>query len=148
MIEVMPISDDDGMESTRCTRSQLIAVIRQRLDGLFGEVGRRLDDMGFSGPAGHQVVLTGGCAELKSITDFAQGVLGRSVRLGRPRGLTGLPEAQSGPAFSTLAGLGLHAASGSENIMNLGNLGKGRSRAEPEARGAFGRMVQLLRASI
>ena len=36
--------------------------------------------------------------------------LGRAVRVGRPRGLTGLPEAHSGPAFATLAGLALLAA--------------------------------------
>src|SRR5690606_37024367 len=105
-------------EPTRCTRAQLIAVIRQRLDLLFTEIAGRLAEIGFVGPSGRQVVLTGGGAELKSIADFAQGVLGRSVRLGRPRGLTGLPEAQGSCAFSTLAGLALYAANGAEDIMS------------------------------
>ena len=61
-------------------------------------------------PFGRQVVLTGGGAELKGIADYAQGVLGRAVRIGRPN-MPGLPEAHSGPAFSTLAGLALFAAS-------------------------------------
>jgi cell division protein FtsA len=60
---------------------------------------------------GRQVVLTGGGAELKGIADYAQGVLGRSVRVGRPRGISGLPDAHSGPAFATLAGLVQFAAS-------------------------------------
>jgi cell division protein FtsA len=40
-----------------------------------------------------------------------QGALGRTVRIGKPMGLSGLPEAHSGPAFSTLVGLILYAAS-------------------------------------
>ena len=38
-------------------------------------------------------------------------MLFRSVRIGRPRGLTGLPEAHSGSGFATLAGLIHYAAS-------------------------------------
>ena len=55
-------------------------------------------------------MLTGGGAELKGIADYMQGVLGRAVRIGRPN-MPGLPEAHSGPAFSTLAGLAQFAAS-------------------------------------
>ena len=44
------------------------------------------------------------------MADYAQGVLGRAVRVGRPV-MPGLPEAHSGPAFSTLAGLAQFAAS-------------------------------------
>ena len=95
----------------RITRAQLISVIRQRLDHWFGEIAKALESLGFSGPVGRQVVLTGGGAELKGIADYAQGVLGRSVRVGRPRGLAGLPDAHSGPAFATLAGLIQFAAS-------------------------------------
>jgi cell division protein FtsA len=125
-------------------------VIRQRLDMLFGEVGVRLGEMGFTGPSGRQVVLTGGGAELKSATDFAQGVLGRSVRLGRPRGLTGLPEAQQGAAFSTLAGLAIYAADGTEDIMTVRPtvVDVRGPRAVGEGRGALGRMMQLLRANL
>lgn len=112
MIDVAPISaEDEVAEGNRITRAQLIAVIRQRLDHLMGEVQRALKELGFDGPVGRQVVLTGGGAELKGIADYAQAALGRSVRVGRPRGLTALPEAHSGPAFATLAGLAHYGAS-------------------------------------
>ena len=112
MIDVAPISsEDDATEGSRITKAQLIAVIRQRLDLLMIEVQRALTDLGFDGPIGRQVVLTGGGAELKGIADYVQAALGRSVRVGRPRGLTALPEAHSGPAFATLAGLAHYAAS-------------------------------------
>jgi cell division protein FtsA len=111
MIELVPIAGaEDGTEAARITRAQLIAVIRQRLEHLTNEIANALKELGFSGPFGRQVVLTGGASELKGIADYAQGVLGRAVRVGRPK-LPGLPEAHSGPAFSTLAGLAQFAAS-------------------------------------
>lgn len=111
MIEVAPLSADDEGESHRITRAQLIAVIRQRLEHLVGEISKALKDLGFAGPVGRQVVLTGGGAELKGMADYVQGVLGRAVRIGRPRGLLGLPDAHSGPGFASLAGLIHYAAS-------------------------------------
>ncbi len=112
MIDVAPLSaEEEGGDVQRITRAQLIAVIRQRLEQMMGDISRALKDMGFAGPNGRQVVLTGGGAELKGMADYAQGVLGRAVRVGRPRGLAGLPDAHSGPAFATLAGLTCYAAS-------------------------------------
>ncbi|MBK8628838.1 MAG: cell division protein FtsA [Sphingomonadales bacterium] len=112
MIDMPPMSEDDGgADVNRITRAQLIAVIRQRLDHMMGEIARTLKDMGFTGPVGRQAVLTGGGAELKGLADFAQGALGRAVRIGRPRRMAGLPDAHSGPGFSTLAGLVHYAAS-------------------------------------
>ncbi|WP_157215971.1 cell division protein FtsA [Flavisphingomonas formosensis] len=111
MIEVAPLSSEEGAEPARITRAQMIAVIRQRLEHLTGEIATALKELGFAGPVGRQVVLTGGGAELKGVADYMQGVLGRAVRIGRPRGLAGLPDAHSGPAFATLAGLAQFAAS-------------------------------------
>jgi cell division protein FtsA len=111
MIELAPIAGgQDGVEAARITRAELVAVIRRRLENLSGEVIAALKQLGFSGPLGRQVVLTGGGAELKGIADYAQGALGRTVRIGRPK-LPGLPDAHSGPAFSTLAGVAQFAAS-------------------------------------
>ena len=116
MIELKPIAgSEEGTEAARITRAQLIAVIRQRLEHLVGEIALALKELGFGGPFGRQVVLTGGGAELKGMADYAQGVLGRAVRVGRPN-MPGLPDAHSGPAFSTLAGLALFAASGETDL--------------------------------
>ena len=120
MIEVAPIAGEaDGTEGGRITKAQLIAVIRQRLDHLVGEVAKSLKELGFGGPVGRQVVLTGGGAELKGVADYVQGVLGRAVRIGRPRGLSGLPDAHAGPAFGTLAGLAQFAASGELDLRQI-----------------------------
>ena len=112
MIEIAPISSDgERAEAGRITKAELVGVVCERLNQLMAEVSRSLSGMGFNNPVGRQVVLTGGGAELKGIADYAQTALGRAVRVGRPRGLQALPEAHSGPAFATLAGLALYGAS-------------------------------------
>ncbi len=113
--KVGPEADEDG----RITKAQLIGVIRQRLDHLMGEIGQALKGLGFTGPVGRQVVLTGGGAELKGIADYAQSALGQTVRVGRPTGLTALPDAHSGPAFAGLAGLALYAVQEPVDLRSL-----------------------------
>ena len=92
-------------------------------------------------PVGRQVVLTGGGAELKNIADYMQGVLGRAVRVGRPRTITGLPEAHSGPAFSTLVGLAVLAGSASGDLRDI----QSGSRTQKAASGFVGRMLEALK---
>jgi cell division protein FtsA len=146
MIDVAPISaDEDASEGGRITRAQLISVIRQRLDLLMGDVQRALSDLGFDGPVGRQVVLTGGGAELKGIADYAQVALGRAVRVGRPRGLTALPEAHSGPAFATLAGVAHYAAS---NPVDLRAMSSAQQQViRPSGVAMFQRLIEAFRTN-
>ncbi|MEZ5709589.1 MAG: cell division protein FtsA [Blastomonas sp.] len=99
-----------GDDRHRITRAQLVSVIRQPLDYLVGEIGKGLKQLGFSGAQGQRIVITGGCAELRGLAEHMQAALGKTVRVGKPVGLSGLPDAHSGPAFATLAGLALYAA--------------------------------------
>jgi len=142
MIEATPMGGDDGGEPLRITHAQLITVIRQRTEQITNEIERALKELGFSGPVGRQVVLTGGGAELKNIADYMQGVLGRAVRVGRPKTITGLPEAHSGPGFSTLVGLAILAGVGSGDIRDLA-LGQLTQRKPPT--GMVGRLIAAMR---
>jgi cell division protein FtsA len=127
MIEIAPVAGDQASgiaagpnaEGGRITRAALVGVICERLNLLMSEINAALAGMGFAAPTGRQVVLTGGGAELKGIADYAQGALGRAVRIGRPRGLSALPEAHSGPAFATLAGLALYGASNPVDLRTM-----------------------------
>ncbi|MGK2910212.1 MAG: cell division protein FtsA [Sphingobium sp.] len=120
MIEIAPISGDVAAgEGGKITRAALVGVICERLNQLMAEVNAALKGMGFNSPVGRQVVLTGGGAEMKGIADYAQSALGRAVRIGRPRGLAALPEAHSGPAFATLAGLALYGASNPVDLRSM-----------------------------
>ena len=110
-------ADDRG----HVPRSDLISVITSELDVLMRDVGRALEKMGFSGTnaSARQVVLTGGGAELTSLADYAQSVLGMPVRIGKPPALRGLPEAHRLPGFTTLAGLVLYAAEDPVDIRSV-----------------------------
>ena len=142
MVEATPIGGDDGGEPMRSTHAQLITVIRQRTEQITNEIERALKELGFSGPVGRQVVLTGGGAELKNIADYMQGVLGRAVRVGRPRTITGLPEAHSGPGFSTLVGLAMLAGEGSGDIRDLALVGVTQKKP---ATGMMGRLIAAMK---
>ncbi len=148
LVDIPPLDAEDGADIRRVPRAELIAVIRGRLDLLFGEVAGALADMGFKGPAGRQVVLTGGGAELRGIADFAAGALNRTIRIGRPRGLSGLPDAQSSPAYATLAGLVLR---GANPPLDLGHLPVSRASGRPGvpgAQSAIGRLFSVLKRQL
>lgn len=106
-------------DKNRIPRAELISVITTQLGRLMDEVNRVLKGMGFAGAGAGQVVFTGGGAELAGLADFAQGALGRPVRVGRPMAIKGLPEAHATPGFSTLAGLVLYAAADPVDIRKL-----------------------------
>ena len=84
------------------------------------EVNKALKGLGFTGQRGQLVVLTGGGAELAGLADFAQGALGKPVRIGKPQHVKGLAEAHATPGFSTLSGLVLYAAADPIDIRAVG----------------------------
>jgi cell division protein FtsA len=141
MIEATQIGAEQGAEPMKLTRAQLMMVIRQRVEELTNEVESALKSLGFTGPVGRQVVLTGGGAELKNIADYMQGVLGRAVRVGRPKQITGLPDAHSGPGFSTLVGLALLAASGRGDIRDIA----GPAIRQSRNKGMLGRLIDAMK---
>jgi len=132
MIDVAPATSDAG-DGPRITKAQLNAIIRQRLERLMIEVQKELRKLGFIDPVGRQIVLTGGGAELKGIADYAQQALGSAVRVGRPKGLVALPEAHSGPAFATLAGLARFAAADPIDLRSLEPAHQMVTKASPGA---------------
>ena len=120
MLDIVPVAGTEtGIDRPQISRAQLIAVIRQQLEKWLGAVSQTLKTLGFTARAGRQIVLTGGGAELKGMAEYAQGAIGQPVRVGRPRGIAGLPDAHSGPAFSTLAGLVMYAASNPVDLRQM-----------------------------
>jgi cell division protein FtsA len=144
MIEARQMGAEEGVDPMRITRAQLMTVIRQRVEELTAKIDEALKGLGFTAKVGGQVVLTGGGAELKNIADYMQGVLGRSVRVGRPKQLTGLPDAHSGPAFSTLVGLACLASSQSADIRDLA----GKGPQKKPASGMVGRLIAAMKGGI
>jgi cell division protein FtsA len=145
MIDVVAAQAEDGVEGQRITKAQLIGVIRQRLERLMVEIQNELRRLGFTDPVGRQIVLTGGGAELKGIADYAQQLLGSTVKVGRPKGLIALPEAHSGPAFATLAGLARFAAADPIDLRALEPQHQLVTRASPRA--VLGRLMAAFKSN-
>lgn len=111
MIEVPPLEGaSDRMGSA--PRSLLNAIIRPRLDETFEMIRDRLKEAGAHGPRDHQLILTGGAAQLPGAEEVASRVFGRRARLSRPHGVAGLGDAVSGPAFAAASGIILRETRG------------------------------------
>ncbi len=92
------------------TRSELIGVIRPRVEEILEEVRERLDASGFEYLPSQQIVLTGGSSQTLGLDSVAARILGRRCRIGRPLRVMGLPQAATGSGFSAAVGLALHAS--------------------------------------
>lgn len=104
VVSVQPIGDDFEI-AMQVPRSAMARIIRARIEETLELLRDRLSKSGHAGTVGKRVVLTGGACQLAGMSDMARRVLGRNVRIGRPLGVAGLPEAAKGPAFSTAVGL-------------------------------------------
>ncbi len=105
LIDVPQLGELDSAEPNHVPRSLLIGIIQPRLEEILEMVRDKLENSGSDAAASRRVVLTGGASQLPGMRDLAQMVLDKQVRLGRPIRLNGLPDAVSGAAFSTTAGL-------------------------------------------
>ncbi|MDX1974183.1 MAG: cell division protein FtsA [Rickettsiales bacterium] len=105
MVEVPPLGEEDPDESNTLPRSMLVGVIRPRIEEIFEMIRGKIEMSGLGGVAGKRVVITGGASQLLGVREAAMNLLGKQVRLGRPRSFPGLAEAVSGPAFSTSLGM-------------------------------------------
>ena len=116
MIEVPRLGEDERGEPNHIPRSFLIGIIQPRVEEILEMVRAKLTDSGLDKIIGRRVVLTGGGSQLAGIRDLTEHVLDKQVRLGKPVRLTGVPDAVSGPAFSTVAGLLTYAAEHSDEM--------------------------------
>ncbi|MDO9428801.1 MAG: cell division protein FtsA, partial [Methylobacterium sp.] len=105
MIAVHGVGEDEGDAPTHVPRSQLVRIIKPRVEEIVELVRDRLRNAGFAAQAGRRVVLTGGASQLVGLPEVARRVMQGQVRIGRPLGIRGLPEAAKGPAFSAAVGL-------------------------------------------
>lgn len=104
VITVQPIGGE-GEEPLQVPRSVMTRIVRARIEEILELVRDRLNRSGYGSLVGRRVVLTGGASQLAGLPEAARRLLGRNVRLGRPLGVAGLPEAAKGPAFAVPIGL-------------------------------------------
>lgn len=101
----IPLVGEEDDQIARIPRAMVVNIIRPRLEETFELVRERLESAGVAKEAGTRVVLTGGASQLIGMRELAARVLDRQVRIGRPRGVRGLPETAGGPPFAAAIGL-------------------------------------------
>src|SRR5690606_23330330 len=76
-----------------------------RLEEIFEGIGKELKRAGRAGKLPSGVVLTGGSANIKGISDYAKEALGLAARVGKSAGYGGVAENIEAPQFATAVGL-------------------------------------------
>lgn len=104
MISFAPIGEPHG-EQISVPRSLVTKIVRARTEEMLEHLGARLSASGLSGCVGKRIVLTGGGSQLSGLVEVGRRILGRNVRIGRPLGISGLPQQARGPDFATAVGL-------------------------------------------
>ncbi|MEQ9693715.1 cell division protein FtsA [Shimia sp. SDUM112013] len=109
MIELEGETGDWEHDRRTVSRAELIGIMRPRVEEILEEVRARLDAAGFDSLPSQQIVLTGGSSQIPGLDGLASKILGQQVRLGRPMRVHGLPQAATGPGFSSAVGMCLYA---------------------------------------
>jgi cell division protein FtsA len=105
MITVPPISDEEREQAQFVPRAALVRIIKPRVEEILEMVRDRLAASPFAAEPRGRVILTGGASQLTGLPELAARILGRPVRIGRPLGIAGLPDAAKGAAFAAATGL-------------------------------------------
>ncbi|MEZ2132300.1 MULTISPECIES: cell division protein FtsA [unclassified Sinorhizobium] len=105
LISIPPIGEDERDQPTQVPKALVSRIVRARIEETLELIRDRIQRSGFSPIVGKRVVLTGGASQLTGLSEMARRILARNVRVGRPMGVSGLPTAAKGPAFSTAVGL-------------------------------------------
>lgn len=139
----VPLAGEDGEHPLNLPKSQLVRIIGPRVEEIFELMRDRLKAAGFTPNAASRLVLTGGSSQLTGVSEAAKRILSGQIRIGRPLGIHGLPEAAKSPSFSAAVGLLVYPqVAGIEHFRT--------SRSERAATGTHGyiaRVGQWLRDS-
>ena len=104
MLSVAAVGEDAD-HANHVPKSQLVRIIKPRVEEILELVRDRLAASGFSSKSGRRVVLTGGASQLTGVAEVARRIISPQVRIGRPLGIHGLPESAKSPAFTAAVGL-------------------------------------------
>ena len=105
ILTIPAVGADERDQPNTVARSALTRIVRPRVEETLEMTRDMLARSGFAGAVGERIVLTGGASQLTGLAETARRVFGKNVRVGRPLGIQGLPEAAKSPAFAAAAGL-------------------------------------------
>ncbi len=96
---------DDPDHPSHLPKSELVRIIRPRVEEILELVRDRLKASGHAAHAGRRLVMTGGACQLTGLPELARSILSNQARIGRPLGIEGLPESGKSPSFAAAVGL-------------------------------------------
>lgn len=99
------ISIKHNKETLEFDTKDIDEIVEARLEEIFEAVHKELKKAGRAGQLPSGVVLTGGTAQLKGITDYAKAALGLAAKKGAATGYGGVAEQLDEPQFATAIGL-------------------------------------------
>lgn len=85
--------------------SEIDEIIEARLEDIFEGIQKELKKAGRAGQLPSGVVLTGGTAQIKGLSEYAKQSLELAVRIGKPTGFGGVADGIDRPYFATAVGL-------------------------------------------
>jgi cell division protein FtsA len=103
--DVVDVTELDIEGVKTISRKLFTEIVEARMEETFELARENIAQAGFDFQLPAGVILTGGSAELPSLTKLAKKVFGTPARVAFPRGLEGLVDGISSPAFSVIQGL-------------------------------------------
>ncbi len=94
-----------GHAPRKVARRVLSDIIEPRVEEIFSEVRRRIEELGLLEQVSAGAVLTGGAVLMEGMNECAEEILGLPVRLGFPMGVKGIVQLVQGPQYATGVGL-------------------------------------------
>lgn len=108
--ECMDVVSVGGRPTRTMPRRILSEVLQPRAEELFHGVWDEIHRAGYERSLNSGIVLTGGGANLDGMVEIAEQIFDMPVRRGEPRGVGGLADHITSPAFATAVGLLVHAS--------------------------------------
>lgn len=136
------IADDEEIEvpgvgghpPRRAARRLLSDIIEPRVEEIFSEARRRMEETGLLEQVSSGCVLTGGAALMEGMVECAEEILGMPVRLGFPTAVKGIVQLVQGPQYATGVGLVRYGAQHmADSYEHQGGQAIEQAGAEPEA---------------
>ncbi len=103
--ETIEVPAVGGHKPRTVSRHILGEIIEPRVEELFELIKREIMKSGFDGYISSGIVLTGGTASMRGVTELAEQVFGLPVRSGVPDNISGLVDVVKSPMYSTGVGL-------------------------------------------
>ncbi len=103
--ETFPVPAVGERGDVPCSRKLLARVIQARVSEIFQLLAKDLKKHQLDSIINGGVVLTGGCCALDGIENVASKAFDKPVRIGHPKGMSGIQEAYQNPSYATGIGL-------------------------------------------